>query len=164
MNAPLCEAECLNGKIKGFDLSGYFIKSGVPVVVEVKNVTTDSNLRDQFWEFLAVAYSSTAKRLEPGPTGKPKRPDDQREFMWVSWHPFGPLSRWTQLDSPSEIRMALNKYPDLLDGQQPDEDLLRLVAGRIWVLTFNPKQKSLSLKPKELRKAHAVLNRKAPSL
>lgn len=161
---PQCEALCLDGTVKGFDLAGYFFKDSRPVLVEVKHVTSDDHLQDKFHEFLAVAYSSTAKRLEPGPSGKPIRPDDRREFMWVSWHPFNPMSRWAHLESPDEIREALRKNPHLIPDHEISEDLLRLVASRVWVLTFNPKQEKLSLRAGELRKVHQALKRKAGHL
>lgn len=153
-----CEVLCLDGTVKVLDLSGYFLVSGRPVFVEVKNVTSDSHLREQFNEFLAVAYSSTRNRAKSG------RPDDEREFMWVSWHPFGPMSKWSSLASVDAIEEALSDYPDLLDGENFDRDLARVVADRVWVLTFNPKQERLTMPPEEVVKVNGVLMRAGAGL
>ncbi|MBV6762763.1 hypothetical protein [Rhodococcus opacus] len=158
-NEAQCEVECLDDSVKVFDLAGYFLHDDrTPVAVEVKNVTTDAHLRDKYHEFLAVAYSSTARRSVKS------RVDDKRQFMWVSWHPFGPISRWTQLESVEEIECALKEYEHLLNGHRIDPAILRLVSDRIWVLTFNPKQERLSLDAEELAKVLTALPRKRTTL
>ncbi|MBF4999325.1 hypothetical protein IRT45_19440 [Nocardia sp. BSTN01] len=155
----LCEIECLDDSTKMFDLAGYFLTDErTPISVEVKNVDTDAHLRDKFHEFLAVAYSSTAKRKLKS------RPDDKREFMWVSWHPFGPMNRWTKLASVEEIEISLGEYSGLLNGHEVDRELLQVVSERIWVLTFNPKQEMLSLDADDLSKVMAALPRKRTTL
>ncbi|MFD6516599.1 hypothetical protein [Rhodococcus sp. NPDC060176] len=158
-NEALCEVECLNDSVKVFDLAGYFLKEErTPVSVEVKNVTTDSHLREKYHEFLAVAYSSTARRLSKS------RADDKRNFMWVSWHPFGPMNRWAHLESPDEIQTALSSHKELLGDHEVDQQILRTVSERTWVLTFNPKQESLSLDADELAKVLTALPRKKSTL
>lgn len=159
LNQPQCEVECLNDTIKVFDLAGYFLDGARdPVVVEVKNVSTDSHLGSQYREFLAAAYSSTAKRLQAG------RQDDRREFLWVSWHPFGPMNRWSLRESSDEIAEALNEHPKYAAEAAPDSEVLSLVARRVWLLTFNRKQERLSLDPEELAKVHSTLMRKKETL
>ncbi|MFQ6398970.1 hypothetical protein ACLMAJ_36730 [Nocardia sp. KC 131] len=154
-----CEIECLGDSIKMFDLAGYFLtEERTPVSVEVKNVDSEDHLREKFHEFLAVAYSSTARRKLK------KRADDKREFMWVSWHPFGPMSRWAKLSSTEEIELSLTEYPKLLDGQVVDTSILQEVSKRIWVLTFNQRQETLSLDAEELDKVMAALSRKRTTL
>ncbi len=152
-NEALCTVTCLDGSIKTFDLTGYFYDDNhTPLCVEVKNVTTDSHLREQFQEFLAVAYSSTAKR------------DEGRNFMWVSWHPFGPMTKWASLSSMGEIQDALVAHESLLAGDNIDLDLLKKVSERIWVLTFNDRQVELSLDVDELAQVQAKLGRKRSTL
>jgi hypothetical protein len=152
-NEPQCTVVCLDGSPKAFDLVGYFYDDDhTPVSVEVKNVTSDDHLREHFQEFLAVAYSSTA------------RLDEGRNFMWVSWHPFGPMSRWASLSSMNEIQLALQAHPQLLGGQTVDLNILKLVSERVWVLTFNERQQALSLDVDELGLVQATLKRKKSTL
>lgn len=152
-NEPQCTVVCLDNSPKAFDLTGYFYDDDhTPISVEVKNVTSDDHLREHFREFLAVAYSSTA------------RLDEGRNFMWVSWHPFGPMSRWAKLTSMGEIQDALTHHPDLLAGQPVDLDVLRRVSERVWVLTFNDRQQELSLDVDELAQVQATLRRKRSTL
>ena len=158
-NGPMCEVQCLDGSPKVFDLAGFFLdKVSTPASVEVKNVTTESHLEKQYHEFLAVAYSSTARRL------RDSKEDDLRRFLWVSWHPFGPMTKWNQRESADEIRRALEANPDLLGGEAIEASVLSLVSERVWLLTFNGKQEQICLKPKDLAKAVAVLKRKKGSL
>lgn len=148
-----CRATCLDGTTKIFDLAGHFlVPPAEPVFVEVKSVTTDAHLREQFEQFVAIAYSATAHHLE-------NFGDERRHYMWASWHPFGPMAKWAHLTTPAEIREALAHNEALLAGREPDEDLVRLVADRLWVLTFNPKQEQLSLKPQEILEVRAALKR-----
>lgn len=152
-NEPLCTVTCLDGSSKAFDLVGYFYDDDhTPVSVEVKNVTSDDHLREHFQEFLAVAYSSTAKL------------DEGRNFMWVSWHPFGPMTKWATLSSMGEIQDALTTHVALLGGNPIDLNLLKKVSDRIWVLTFNDRQQELSLDVDELAQVQAKLGRKKSTL
>ncbi|WP_432561482.1 hypothetical protein [Kineococcus sp. SYSU DK003] len=152
-NERQCTVTCLDGTEKTFDLTGYFYdEDHTPVSVEVKNVTGDDHLREQFEEFLTVAYSSTAKH------------DEGRNFMWVSWHPFGPMSRWAHLTSMSEIQNAIKNNDSLLNGNSIDLDVLRKVSERTWVLTFNDRQEQLSLDADELAHVQALLKRKKSTL
>lgn len=157
-NPSWCEIDLLGGGVKRFDLAGYFLTGDrQPVVVENKSYNSDGGQYTQFQEFLAHAYSSTAHIAE-------RRTDAGREFIWVTSHPFGPLNHWSKLESAEEIRIALQVKPEVLDGRNIDEEMLRTVANRIWVLVMNKKQGSLSLTPRELGLVHVALKRKEPTL
>jgi hypothetical protein len=152
-NENQCTLTCLDGSTKTFDLTGFFLdEDHTPISVEVKNVSTDNHLREQFHEFLATAYSSTA------------RLDENRNFMWVSWHPFGPMTGWTQLTTPNEIQSALTTHSSLLNGRPLDLNVVQKVADRLWVLTFNEKQERLSLDVEDLQKAQVALQRRRSTL
>ncbi len=84
--------------------------------------------------------------------------------MWVSWHPFGPMSRWAHLTSMSEIQNAIKNNDSLLNGNSIDLDVLRKVSERTWVLTFNDRQEQLSLDADELAHVQALLKRKKSTL
>lgn len=152
----MCIVELLDGT-KRFDMYGFFLgENRREVFVENKDYSSDSGLYTQFQEFLAVAYSATAKRMQT-------KPDRKTEFIWVTTHPFKP-SRWSMLESPDEMRDALTAHPEVLGGAAVDDDLLRLAASRIWVFVLNPRQIDISLTHAELGLVMPYLKRKEPTL
>ena len=152
----LCELELLSGT-KIFDMFGYMLGGDRrPVYVENKDDTNYSRLHSAYQEFLANAYSATAYRM--------KVTKDQRaEFMWVSTQPFN-QGGWSDLATPEAIRSALNKHPDVLGGEAIDDDLVRLVAQRIWVLVMNERQIDISLTHEEVMAVMPILKRKKSTL
>ncbi|MFL1377340.1 hypothetical protein [Nocardiopsis protaetiae] len=152
----MCEVEHLGGN-KYFDMAGWFLgKNRREVYVENKNYTSDGGQYSQFQEFLAIAYSSTAKRLQSAS-------DRKTEFIWVTSHPFN-LSRWSKLATHEEIRKALNDKPEFLADKPIDDDLLRTISSRIWVLVMNQRQVDISLTQDELGKVLPILKRKVSTL
>lgn len=153
----MCTVPLLDGK-KVFDLAGQFLGSqSRPVVVENKSYSSDGGQYTQYQEFLATAYSATARALrDVGDTG--------HEFIWVTSHPFK-LPKWSVLDSPQEVHEALAAFPKCLgEGHVVDSELVRTVASRVWVLVMNSKQESISLTAKELQQVFTVLPRKESTL
>lgn len=152
--APECRVTCLDGSKKLFDLKGWFFKNKRTVWVENKAVSGERKQPQQYPLFLAIAYSATAHEIKTGGA------DPRWEFMWVTTHPFT-LPSWTTLTKPSSIRKALEgPGSSLLNGEPIDEDILKLVADRIWLLVLNERQKDLTLKQSELSKVESVLKRK----
>ncbi|MEV7768555.1 hypothetical protein [Microbacterium sp. NPDC086615] len=152
----MCELELLSGT-KTFDMFGFMLgPNRRPIYVENKDDTNTSRLYSDFQAFLANAYSATAKRIQ---TTK----DQKAEFMWVSTHPFN-QGGWGKLATPAEVKTALNKYPGVLGGVAIDEDLVRLVAQRIWVLVMNQRQLEISLTHDEVLLVMPTLKRKEPTL
>lgn len=152
----LCQVELLQGS-KRFDMFGFMLGDNRrPVYVENKDDSNTSRLYTDFQEFLANAYSATAKRTQT-------TMDQRAEFMWVSTLPFNP-SRWEKLNTPEEIKLALKKHPAVLNGGQVDDDLVRTVADRIWVLVLNHRQIEISLTHDEVLMVMPTLKRKKPTL
>ncbi|WP_204568800.1 hypothetical protein [Clavibacter zhangzhiyongii] len=152
----MCEVQHFGGA-KFFDMSGQFLgKNKRLVYVENKNYTSDGGQYGQFQEFLAIAYSSTAKHIQNGL-------DRKAEFLWVTSHPFS-LTRWSKLATHTEVRKALNDHPSFLGDEPIDDDLLRTVADRIWVLVMNQRQVDISLTQEELWQVLPILKRKASTL
>ena len=130
--------------------------------MESKRYKTVGGQAAAFEEFLAVAYSTTAREIET--VG-----DTRREYMWVTYHPFS-LTKWSKLTKKATIRKALEKHPQFAgrrpgadaegDYREIDEDVLDLLSQRLWVLVFSQKQEKLMLSPKELSKVFAQLKRK----
>lgn len=152
----MCELETLAGT-KRFDMHGYLLfKKRRPVYVENKDYSSEADLYKQYLEFLAIAYSATAKRIQA-------TSDQNAEFMWVTTHPFK-AARWKKLATSEEVQIALKAHPEVLNGAAVDDELVRTVASRIWVLVLNERQIEISLTHKEVMKVMGKLKRKEPTL
>ncbi|MBG6057797.1 hypothetical protein RCH16_000995 [Cryobacterium sp. MP_M5] len=151
----LCTLERLDGEIKTYDLFGKILSTKEPLYVEVKDYGGPGGKQpDEFWEFLANAYSVSAK-MEAKGIGDPKA-----NFMWVTTHPFE-QTKWVELATRERLKTAVTeKHPEVLNGLDIDEDLLTRVAGRLWVLVVNARQHQLNLTQVELDKVHSVLGRR----
>lgn len=147
-----CTLPLLDGTTKLFDLAGVMLESPKPVVVECKKYATVGNQAAAYTEYLAHAYSSTARSFDI--VGG----DAEREFFWVTWHPFS-QSKWPQLVTHSEVSDALVKHPEVLDGNSVDGDLVRLVASRLWLIVLHERQERLTLSEDELHLVMAQLKR-----
>jgi hypothetical protein len=152
----LCELELLSGT-KIFDMFGFMLgPNRRPVYVENKDDTNYSRLYTAYQEFLANAYSATARRIQ-------STKDQKAEFMFVSTQPFN-QSGWTTLATPDEIHKALKKHPEVLGEATVDDELVRLVAQRIWVLVMHQRQVEISLTHEEVMLVMPILKRKEPTL
>jgi len=152
-NQAVCTLPLLNGNVKRWDLSGFFLGKDVrPLVVEAKAYSTPGHQGTEYVKYLANAYSATAKEMaEVG--------DRRREFIWVTSHPFS-QKRWKDLLSRDYMHEALKDNADVLGGNEVDDNLVETLADRLWVLVIHQKQESLLLRPKELLAVHRVLKRK----
>lgn len=155
-HTAICQVELLSGK-KTLDMFGFMLgEEPRPVYVENKDDANPSRLHTDFLEFLATAYSATAKRIKA-------TADDRAEFIWVSTGPFN-QSKWSENATPGAVRVALEKNSQILDGQDVDDDLVATVASRIWVLVMSHKQIEISLTHDEVMVALHALKRKEPTL
>lgn len=146
------------GGVKRFDLQGYYLTGNKgPIFVESKRYSTPGGQYKEFLRFLAIAYSSTVK--EDKELGGHK----ERHFLWVTFHPFN-LENWSVFESHEHMCLALSKNPELLGGEEIDQNLVREVSSRIMVLLFNPKQEAISLTRQELKAVRLHIDRKANSL
>jgi hypothetical protein len=142
----------LDGAKKVYDLSGYFLGANRrPIFIESKHHFTEGGQGVAYPEYLANAYSTTSKSLLDGV-------DTGREYMWVTWHPFL-QSRWSKLTATEEIHVALRRYPEVLNGSSIEEELVRKVASRLWLVVLSKRQEELSLTREELRKTQQVIDR-----
>ena len=153
-NEGLCAFERLDGTLKRFDMVGHF-RTGAsrPVAVECKKVTGVAGQPDTYDEFLANAYSITARHVRIGA-------DDKREFMFVTWHPFS-QTKWIKLRDSDAVREALGKNEAALGGDDIDEELLRTVANRLWLMPLHDRMEELLLEPHELYKVLGALERRS---
>lgn len=153
-NEAVCTLPLMDGTVKCFDAMGFiFREPKTPLYVEAKNY--DSSGGDQntgYIEFLANAYSITAKDLNSGTDGK-------REFMWFTKHPFS-LKRWAHLISVTAIGEALQAHPNVLNGSEPNAEIMKTVSDRLWLILVHHKQTELTLSADELGRIEGMLNRK----
>jgi len=149
----LCTLMRLDGHKKRYDLNGFFLTAvRRPVVVESKNYTGVGNQPSDYTEYLANAYSTTAHDIKT--IG-----DVCRQYFWVTTHPFS-QTKWPELTSHGELRQALRAYPEALNGEDIDEELLRAVASRLWLFVMPERGDELSLTRDELQLVFTVLRRK----
>jgi hypothetical protein len=153
-NAPVCTLRRLDGKVKRYDLFGSIHHDRpIPLYVEVKDYDSAGGKQaEEYWEFLANAYSITAQDLKDGE-------DARREFMWITRHPFSSTD-WSELTSAERIKKALEKQPAALNGDAVDADLLAKVSERLWLLVLHKRQEGLMLTAEELSLVESKLNRK----
>lgn len=153
-NEGLCTFERLDGEVKRFDLVGHFLTGpSRPVAVESKKVTGVNGQPDDYDEFLANAYSITARHVKIAA-------DDKREFMFMTWHPFS-QNKWINLRDPDAVLAALKKYPEALGDDDVDQKLVQKVAGRLWLVPLHERMEELLLERHELYKVLGALDRRS---
>ena len=152
-NTAVCTLTRLDGKVKRYDLFGQIFRDPPdPFYVEVKNYTSAGGKQpEEYWEFLANAYSITAQ--------DDKTEDARRQFAWVTLHPFEQTA-WSELTTAKRVAKALKKHPEVLAGEQVNPDLLSLTASRLWLLVLHERQTDLMLTSVELAIIEGQLNRK----
>lgn len=154
-NEEFCTLPLLKGSPKAWDLSGSFLhEKRQRVFVENKAEETPGHQTAQFQEFLANAYSSTAKQQEL------IEKDPNYEYFWVTTHPFGATSNWSSLVTKESVIDAVAAKDALPEGYFVDAELAALVASRIWLLVTSAKQERLTLERIELDKVLLALERK----
>lgn len=143
----------LDKKPKRYDLAGHFLGARRhPLAVENKAYTTVGSQPEDYTEYLANAYSITAREIEDGV-------DTEREFMWLTTHPFS-QSKWPKLRTTTEIAEALKKHPEALAGRVVDNELLAKVSSRLWLIPVHDRHRELVLERKDLYMIYQALERK----
>jgi hypothetical protein len=156
-NEVYCTPEILDGTVQGFDLFGYIHTKPkrTPLYVESKNVNSVGGKQGaEFVEFLANAYSVTARTLQK------YKVDSRSEFMFVTRQPFNSTT-WSDHLEPSSIKKALETHSHKLNNEAIDDDLLKKVSDRLWLLVVHEKQERLMLTASEVSRVESLLNRKA---
>ncbi|WP_433020609.1 hypothetical protein [Kribbella sp. CA-294648] len=155
-NEVTCTRICLNGDKKAFDLEGISVPTkdrvSRPISVECKKYSTVGHQGNEYRKFLAIAYSDTANTI------KTYGHDAEREYMWITTHPFS-QTRWPELLTLSHLRECVEENKVLVDGQAIDDDLLAKVAARIWVMVVGQKQIDIRLTRDELAVAERALKK-----
>jgi hypothetical protein len=153
-NEPMCTVTCLNNETKALDLEGVTKPAdgtaGTPVSVECKKYSTPGGQTQEYRKFLAIAYSSTVRIINV--VGQ----DCGREFMWVTYHPFAQTD-WKKLLTVKYMRKCIEDHGALLEGAVIDDDLLAIVASRVWVMVVQQRQVNIRLDKVELSKVHTAL-------
>lgn len=73
-------------------------------------------------------------------------------FMWITWHPFR-ITGWTDLLKPTSVREGLllprnsqrvfGTDSEMTAAKMIDDDLVRDVANRLWMIVLSEKQEDL---------------------
>ncbi|MBK1785595.1 hypothetical protein [Prauserella cavernicola] len=158
----LCKRQRLDGSKKTYDLAGHFLgERRRPLFVEAKKYTTAGAQGTLYLEYIADVYSITARAQR-------EEMDDGAEFMWITWHPFS-QGAWPRLLSHEYVYEAVEKHVDSLqlgggDGNaesaEPDKELCRTVADRLWLVVLTDRQQEeLTLTAEELKLAMMHLKR-----
>jgi hypothetical protein len=154
-NGPICTLTRLDGEKKTYDLFGaIYTTPKTPLYIESKGFdSVGGKQAKEFWEFLANAYSITAKDIKDGE-------DARREFWWITRVPFS-VTDWPTLTTAERIKTALeNHHPEALGDVEIDADVLAVVAARVEVFVVNRRQEDFMLTPEELALVESKLNRK----
>jgi len=159
-NKRMCSLPLLEkGKTKKYDIRGRFLhEQKQEVYVENKAANRANNQTADFREFLANAYSTTAKAWEL--IGG----DPQIEYVFVTSYPFGTLAEWGKLATKASVLAAVENEGVLPEGVNVDEELAALISDRSWLLVVHPKQERITLDQAELETALKALERKKHTL
>lgn len=131
----------VGGMLCGGEFEGHFF------VAECKNYADAADQGAHYDDWVAKCYLT--------------RRDHHRladHFMWITWHPFR-VTKWKNLCSPQAVMDGLlvpqnmKRLFDTEDAEeakaQIDQDLVKEVADRLWLLVLSEKQEKLVITPKD---------------
>ncbi|MBF4638962.1 hypothetical protein [Clavibacter michiganensis] len=158
-NKKLCVLPLLKSGRKKYDLRGRFLhESRHEIYVENKAANVASNQTADFREFLANAYSTTARKWAD------LDGDPEIEYIFVTSYPFGRLADWGRLHTKEAVIKAVEDEEVLPTGTSLDDSLAALVSERCWLLVVHAKQERITLDQPELEVALRALERKKHTL
>lgn len=151
----LCTLPLLGGATKAFDMRGVHVHDDgrtnrCPVYLEVKNYDTEGGQGPKYQQYLRDCYLAAAKQRQDGV-------DEETEFMWLTWHPFS-LGKWSRLCSEEELRAALASLEEALI----DEDLVRALPARLWLVVLSRRQEQMTMGDRLLGEIRSIVTRRAP--
>lgn len=111
---------------------------GQEFFAEVKNYAVVGDQPGEYEEYLAKCYRAYSLM--------PARCD---HFMWLTWHPFS-QSKWPQLCSVESVTAAVTKFQARCGGENPDSELCKQVADRLWLIVLSSKQEGLTIESEDL--------------
>lgn len=134
------------GKDFSFDMSGILnLDEGKSTFYgEIKKYSAVGKQPEEYTEYLAKCYRATVTS------------DSPFHFFWITWHPFS-QGKWASLCSADEIRSALETHAaKYLGSEQVDEEVVKAMAERLWLVVLSDRQEALSMSDAmlgELRRA-----------
>jgi hypothetical protein len=146
----------LGGRLRGGDLDRKLF------VAEVKNHVKENDLPTEFSKFLGKCYLAVQQQ-----------PDSCARIFWISWSPFQ-AQTWDEHTTVDNVRKHVLKHRELVLNEADetkakdliDEDAVRLVAARLWMLTMSDPLETLVLSDDHLAELARVMtleNRSATS-
>ena len=142
----------LKGEDRSFDMGGVIFGEdldGHLFYAEIKKYSTVGNQAEMYGDYLANCYCTLLQdRTKP------------YEFMWITWHPFS-QSKWTKLCEWEEVRDQVSGRQSAWLGSATsvDDDLCKIVAGRLWLIVLSDKQEKLGMSDEmlgEVRRAATI--------
>ena len=134
--------DLLNDYQKRYDLKGEHFDEAYDhpkdIYVEVKNVTTDSNLPSAWREFVANAYSATHLAWDRGGG------DPELAFMFAATHPWSPSTYWDATE-PAKIREVCESKPDLMPADGPDDGRIQALSNRLFLWVISRRQEEMTM-------------------
>jgi hypothetical protein len=131
------------GTLMGGDLEGE------EFYAEVKKYINAADQATHYSAFLAQCYRAYDE--------SPHRCD---HFMWITWSPFN-VTKWDTLMTPSEVKDAVTKHPDIALGDaEADDAACAEVAKRLWLIVLSDKQEELVIDPEHRLEVVAFLQRR----
>jgi hypothetical protein len=131
-----------DGERKHFDLSGDLMdedgQPGPEIYVESKNVKGAGDQAAGFKNFLAHAYSATARKTAD--LGL----DPKVEFMWATTCPWKG-DGFREVATEQALRAAIESTDETVipTAHNVDDGIVRLVADRLWVWVISERQEEM---------------------
>jgi hypothetical protein len=151
--------DMLTGHVESYDLNGDVLDEDgrelTRIYIESKNLDGAGSQSVEFKRFLAQAYSATKHRLGAETPGI----DPKYEFMWATTCPwkgdgFRQVATWQEVrdavmwdrDRSLEVLVAGKRMPRAVpEGHVVDKELVRTVAGRIWVWVISDRHEEMTM-------------------
>jgi hypothetical protein len=153
-STPQCSLPIGGGETKTFDLVGVHVEEDgntkrCPLYVEVKHYSSASDQPQKYAEYLVAVYRAALHEKQSA--------NRHLEFMWLTWHPFS-VTKWSRLCSEGELRQTLNDAPDINDI---DEDLVRALPNRLWLVVLGKRHDELTMGARLLGEVRRAVTERA---
>lgn len=121
----------IDGSPKRLDIAGWHyddkMNGQAEFFGEVKNYKSEGKLVSQYESFLVTCYSAMH-------TWRGINDERPREFLFITWHPFGPVSNYTKLTTVDWIKRSVDANPLRVPPDKWDGNLAAALAARLWLL------------------------------
>ncbi|MDL4816944.1 hypothetical protein [Actinomadura opuntiae] len=125
-------------------------------LTEVKGYTTSSKQGPQYLSYLAKCYVALDEH-----------PGNAHNFMWITWCPFN-VETWNELCTPTKVKEGVLRERERVLGTQDadaaaaliDDDRIKNVTERLWLIVLSERQERLVISPAELGELERIRRRR----